>query len=232
MTRLNQGSANSSSGQRVATGEAITRELAPPVRWCVRWGVRCRGDLPPWPNREASVPFQARLGSSGLGWLLSRFPIAVRTVSWRRERDSNPRSPLRLSGFQDRLFQPLTHPSALSGSGHASTNILLPIRLAASRRKPNQDAATNNDEAIQTKRKCPGVSTSKEVERWFAAWREAGKWQSPVQRMRAPASKFGRADRLACGLKIKMRWVAPGRPSGGPCVGRFLGIRIRKVALE
>ena len=32
--------------------------------------------------------------------------------AWRRERDSNPRSPLRLSGFQDRLFQPLTHPSA------------------------------------------------------------------------------------------------------------------------
>jgi hypothetical protein len=32
--------------------------------------------------------------------------------TWRRERDSNPRSPFRLSGFQDRLFQPLTHPSA------------------------------------------------------------------------------------------------------------------------
>ena len=33
-------------------------------------------------------------------------------TKWRRERDSNPRSPLGLSGFQDRLFQPLTHPSA------------------------------------------------------------------------------------------------------------------------
>jgi hypothetical protein len=32
-------------------------------------------------------------------------------TKWRRERDSNPRSPFRLSGFQDRLFQPLTHPS-------------------------------------------------------------------------------------------------------------------------
>src|SRR5450432_4414816 len=31
---------------------------------------------------------------------------------WRRERDSNPRYPLRYNGFQDRLFQPLTHPSA------------------------------------------------------------------------------------------------------------------------
>jgi hypothetical protein len=33
-------------------------------------------------------------------------------TEWRRERDSNPRYPLRYSGFQDRLFQPLTHPSA------------------------------------------------------------------------------------------------------------------------
>ena len=30
---------------------------------------------------------------------------------WRRERDSNPRYPFGYSGFQDRLFQPLTHPS-------------------------------------------------------------------------------------------------------------------------
>jgi hypothetical protein len=43
------------------------------------------------------------------------FVDAERTAQkakWRRERDSNPRSPFRLSGFQDRLFQPLTHPSA------------------------------------------------------------------------------------------------------------------------
>ncbi len=39
--------------------------------------------------------------------------VSSRTACcWRRERDSNPRSPLGLSGFQDRLFQPLTHPSA------------------------------------------------------------------------------------------------------------------------
>ena len=31
---------------------------------------------------------------------------------WRRERDSNPRYGFPYSGFQDRLFQPLTHPSA------------------------------------------------------------------------------------------------------------------------
>jgi hypothetical protein len=30
---------------------------------------------------------------------------------WRRERDSNPRYPFGYSGFQDRPFQPLTHPS-------------------------------------------------------------------------------------------------------------------------
>src|SRR5216684_2724672 len=36
---------------------------------------------------------------------------AVQTA-WRRERDSNPRYGFPYSGFQDRLFQPLTHPSA------------------------------------------------------------------------------------------------------------------------
>src|SRR5215475_7273746 len=30
---------------------------------------------------------------------------------WRRERDSNPRDPFEPNGFQDRRFQPLTHPS-------------------------------------------------------------------------------------------------------------------------
>ncbi len=33
-------------------------------------------------------------------------------TTWRRERDSNPRYPFGYIGFQDRLFQPLTHPSA------------------------------------------------------------------------------------------------------------------------
>ena len=32
--------------------------------------------------------------------------------TWRRERDSNPRYPFRYNGFQDRRYQPLTHPSA------------------------------------------------------------------------------------------------------------------------
>ena len=35
---------------------------------------------------------------------------AIQTC-WRRERDSNPRYRFRYSGFQDRPFQPLTHPS-------------------------------------------------------------------------------------------------------------------------
>ena len=37
--------------------------------------------------------------------------IAVIAVIWRRERDSNPRRPCSLNGFQVRRFQPLTHPS-------------------------------------------------------------------------------------------------------------------------
>ena len=40
---------------------------------------------------------------------------AVKTC-WRRERDSNPRYGFPYSGFQDRLFQPLTHPSARTGN--------------------------------------------------------------------------------------------------------------------
>ena len=34
-----------------------------------------------------------------------------RPFGWRRERDSNPRAPFGANGFQDRRFQPLTHPS-------------------------------------------------------------------------------------------------------------------------
>src|ERR1700730_11767018 len=35
-----------------------------------------------------------------------------RMTAWRRGRDSNPRDPFGPNGFQDRRFQPLTHPSA------------------------------------------------------------------------------------------------------------------------
>jgi hypothetical protein len=37
--------------------------------------------------------------------------LIIKTL-WRRERDSNPRYPFRHNGFQDRRYQPLTHPSA------------------------------------------------------------------------------------------------------------------------
>jgi hypothetical protein len=50
-------------------------------------------------------------GISQIFALSSEEKQQLQTV-WRRERDSNPRSPFGLSGFQDRLFQPLTHPSA------------------------------------------------------------------------------------------------------------------------
>src|SRR5579863_3651927 len=51
---------------------------------------------------------------------------AVQTV-WRRERDSNPRYGFPYSGFQDRLFQPLTHPSAGVTSHALATASLLPL---------------------------------------------------------------------------------------------------------
>jgi hypothetical protein len=41
-------------------------------------------------------------------------------MNWRRERDSNPRAPFEANGFQDRRFQPLTHPSVIESSTEAS----------------------------------------------------------------------------------------------------------------
>ena len=55
-------------------------------------------DLPHfWGNRTRPAP---------------AIPPRCTSWNWRRERDSNPRYPCGYSGFQDRLFQPLTHPSA------------------------------------------------------------------------------------------------------------------------
>ena len=45
------------------------------------------------------------LGKAGRDW-------TALEGNWRRERDSNPRYPFRHNGFQDRRYQPLTHPSA------------------------------------------------------------------------------------------------------------------------
>jgi hypothetical protein len=49
--------------------------------------------------------------------------------------DSNPRSPFGLSGFQDRLFQPLTHPSASVARSAARTMIRRTIRHCLWRKK-------------------------------------------------------------------------------------------------
>ena len=44
-------------------------------------------------------------------WLKLR---SLGSRNWRRERDSNPRAPFEANGFQDRRFQPLTHPSSMT----------------------------------------------------------------------------------------------------------------------
>jgi hypothetical protein len=44
---------------------------------------------------------------------------------WRRGRDSNPRDPFEPNGFQDRRFQPLTHPSVSNSTLAKRGDILL-----------------------------------------------------------------------------------------------------------
>ena len=46
----------------------------------------------------------------------SHYKLLIIKTLWRRERDSNPRYPFRHNGFQDRRFQPLTHPSTGTGA--------------------------------------------------------------------------------------------------------------------
>ena len=55
---------------------------------------------------------------------------------WRRERDSNPRYGFPYSGFQDRLFQPLTHPSAWGESSDS-------FHCKAFRKKPRKPRLTD-----------------------------------------------------------------------------------------
>jgi hypothetical protein len=40
-------------------------------------------------------------------------PLKKKKHVWRRGWDSNPRGPFEPNGFQDRRFQPLTHPSGV-----------------------------------------------------------------------------------------------------------------------
>jgi hypothetical protein len=67
--------------------------------------MRCSSvPTPSEPNRE-----KPRIAANSLE---IREQFSELPTVWRRERDSNPRYPFRYNGFQDRLFQPLTHPSA------------------------------------------------------------------------------------------------------------------------
>ena len=87
--------------------------------WSLLWELRT------W--NSFSSPFPGR-GMSGIRAFWQIFALSsekkrqLQTV-WRRERDSNPRSPFGLSGFQDRLFQPLTHPSAFVATSAAQVMI-------------------------------------------------------------------------------------------------------------
>src|SRR5262245_35182254 len=56
------------------------------------------------------------------------------TITWRRERDSNPRNPSGFSGFQDHRHRPLGHPSA--------SNIWPHSRDPPRRRPPNRVSVT------------------------------------------------------------------------------------------
>ena len=77
--------------------------------------------------------------SSARGW--GSLAYALRFPSegiWRRERDSNPRYGFPYSGFQDRLFQPLTHPSACGKCSLHCTIAVQPsmVRLLSARFPP------------------------------------------------------------------------------------------------
>jgi hypothetical protein len=86
---------------------------------------------------------------------LGRLVISLSENEWRRERDSNPRCPLRQSGFQDRLFQPLTHPSAwlvksrIAGGPTLSSSCALRLRSPEGCQKAGvPDYPTHRDGAV------------------------------------------------------------------------------------
>jgi hypothetical protein len=51
--------------------------------------------------------------------------LNCRKLFWRRERDSNPRAPFGANGFQDRRFQPLTHPSSSGVTFQLTRSVLV-----------------------------------------------------------------------------------------------------------
>ena len=65
-------------------------------------------------SKEIAVKVVFNVGSGGMITDSAEAPMSPGWTEsvWRRERDSNPRYPSGYIGFQDRLFQPLTHPSA------------------------------------------------------------------------------------------------------------------------
>jgi hypothetical protein len=72
----------------------------------------------PWGSPFSALPFvDDILRKTGIFRVFrdkARREFSAVKTCWRRERDSNPRYGFPYSGFQDRLFQPLTHPSGTS----------------------------------------------------------------------------------------------------------------------
>jgi hypothetical protein len=68
-----------------------------------------------WTSTDNSDPTNApkslQLGRKGRGSVGISGTERKPKTGWRRGWDSNPRDPFRPNGFQDRRFQPLTHPS-------------------------------------------------------------------------------------------------------------------------
>ena len=55
--------------------------------------------------------------------LLGKLNVSdFKEMQWRRGRDSNPRNAQTLNGFQDRRFQPLSHPSCKVGANALATH--------------------------------------------------------------------------------------------------------------
>jgi hypothetical protein len=88
-------------------------------------------------------------GQKSTGVSFSRLSCPRDGTLWRRERDSNPRYPFEYNGFQDRRFQPLTHPSA-GGTANLLTSLQqLSFSWHASRTVVPGSVAARGSSAIQ-----------------------------------------------------------------------------------
>ncbi len=86
-------------------------------------------------------------------------------TAWRRERDSNPRYGFQYIGFQDRLFQPLTHPSAaeksLSSWGNGGQGTFwMAIFLRHIGALPRLSGATPESGKRASRSSCPSLAHS------------------------------------------------------------------------